>query len=323
MHAPPPPDWTDDDEDGGKDKGDGKGGSSCHQCKSRRNFIALTYCTSKLDKKNKRCRKKFCGHCLRKFYKESAEMLDKNTWRCPSCRKICCCAACKRRKTKETGTGESVDSIAPKSTFPKKKKENSQARAANFQQQMPSVPNMMPVAWGNTADLPRHLDDSNPFGDHSLNDVSNSDDEAKPEEPSAATALAGLSLPNAKFAHIFLGEWIKKNVQEAIDSNHTTPFARLYRIWKENEGVHARVSQTVNRADLPQAHKVEIVANQLRSAEADLLRTEEKHQVETDQLHTSLVALQMAHGSSDREILHQSPQTHFGMHFSHGMTTSP
>ena len=32
--------------------------SSCHQCKSRRNEVALTYCTSLLDKKNKRCRKK-------------------------------------------------------------------------------------------------------------------------------------------------------------------------------------------------------------------------------------------------------------------------
>lgn len=54
----------------GKPKG--KGGSSCHQCKSRRNFNALTYCTSNLDKKNKKCRKKFCGHCLKKFYKVSA-----------------------------------------------------------------------------------------------------------------------------------------------------------------------------------------------------------------------------------------------------------
>jgi hypothetical protein len=52
-----------------KKKLKGKGGSSCHQCKSRRNFTALTYCTSTLDKKNKKCRKKFCGHCLKKFYK--------------------------------------------------------------------------------------------------------------------------------------------------------------------------------------------------------------------------------------------------------------
>ena len=88
-----------------KTKKKGKGGSSCHQCKSRRNFTALTYCTSNLDKKNKSCRKKFCEHCLKKFYKESpAGIPDKNNWRCPSCRKICCCAACRRRKQRETGT---------------------------------------------------------------------------------------------------------------------------------------------------------------------------------------------------------------------------
>lgn len=74
------------------------------QCKSRRNFTALTYCTSNLDKKTKRCRKKFCEHCLRKFYKEQPPPhCDKNVWKCPSCRKICCCAACRRRKLREAG----------------------------------------------------------------------------------------------------------------------------------------------------------------------------------------------------------------------------
>jgi hypothetical protein len=33
--------------------GGGGGGSSCHQCKSRRNYNDLTYCTSSLNKKNK------------------------------------------------------------------------------------------------------------------------------------------------------------------------------------------------------------------------------------------------------------------------------
>ena len=106
----------------GKAKGGSKGGSSCHQCKSRRNFVALTYCTSNLDKKSKRCRKytthlthtprcrlpaamrmrpvahlpppvpprpwwcsrKFCGHCLRKFYHENPNNIpDLNAWKCP------------------------------------------------------------------------------------------------------------------------------------------------------------------------------------------------------------------------------------------------
>lgn len=70
-----------------KKKIKGKGGSSCHQCKSRRNEVALTYCTSNLDKKNKKCRKKFCGHCLKKFYKETPQQIaDKTNWKCPSCK---------------------------------------------------------------------------------------------------------------------------------------------------------------------------------------------------------------------------------------------
>lgn len=96
-----------------KQKVKGQGGSSCHQCKSRRNFTALTYCTSNLDKKNKKCRKKFCGHCLKKFYKETPQAIaDKTSWRCPSCRKLCCCAACRRRKTKETGGSGSNSPIS-------------------------------------------------------------------------------------------------------------------------------------------------------------------------------------------------------------------
>lgn len=50
-------DGSDDDDDESIDKTGG--GSSCHQCKSRRNYVALTYCTSNLDKKNKKCRKKY------------------------------------------------------------------------------------------------------------------------------------------------------------------------------------------------------------------------------------------------------------------------
>jgi len=84
-------------------KKEAQGGSSCHQCKSRRNCSDLTYCTSNLDKKKKqKCRKKYCEHCLRKFYRESpAQINEKPTWKCPSCRKICCCAACRRREMRD------------------------------------------------------------------------------------------------------------------------------------------------------------------------------------------------------------------------------
>jgi len=88
-----------------------QGGSSCHQCKSRRNCSDLTYCTSNLDKKKKKCRKKYCEHCLRKFYRESpAQISERPTWKCPSCRKICCCAACRRREMRDKETGATTSS---------------------------------------------------------------------------------------------------------------------------------------------------------------------------------------------------------------------
>mmetsp|Transcript_19208 Transcript_19208/g.34309 ORF Transcript_19208/g.34309 Transcript_19208/m.34309 type:complete len:284 (+) Transcript_19208:315-1166(+) len=87
--------------------GGSKGGSSCHQCKSRRLFEDLTYCTSSLDQnKKKTCRKKYCNHCLNKFYDEPhVPPKNKLTWICPSCRRICCCAACRRKELKQGTSG--------------------------------------------------------------------------------------------------------------------------------------------------------------------------------------------------------------------------
>jgi Zinc-finger domain of monoamine-oxidase A repressor R1 len=107
-----------------------KGGSSCHQCKSRRNFSALTYCTGNLDRKNKNCRKKFCEHCLKKFYKEDPnDVKDRNLWKCPSCRKICCCAACRRRKTREAGSSSSSQTNTPTSSSKKHKSSSSEMKS--------------------------------------------------------------------------------------------------------------------------------------------------------------------------------------------------
>lgn len=77
-------------------------GSSCHQCKSRRAKPDLVFCTNILDKKSKSCRKKYCEHCLRKFYSEDAPTAgdERGCWSCPSCRGLCCCAACRRRQEK-------------------------------------------------------------------------------------------------------------------------------------------------------------------------------------------------------------------------------
>jgi hypothetical protein len=56
-----------------------------------------------LDKKNKSCRKKYCEQCLRKFYHEDVnDIADRSNWACPSCRKLCCCAACRRKDNRES-----------------------------------------------------------------------------------------------------------------------------------------------------------------------------------------------------------------------------
>jgi hypothetical protein len=86
-------------------------GSSCHQCKSRRAHYELIYCTQQQRKKKGNlpagpvgCRKKYCEHCLSKFYQEArpSEAAQK-TWVCPSCRHECSCAACRKKGEETTG----------------------------------------------------------------------------------------------------------------------------------------------------------------------------------------------------------------------------
>ncbi len=92
----------------------GGAGSSCHQCKSRRNYQDLIFCTHVVDKKNKGCRKKYCEHCLKKFYHEDAgEIPDRNKWSCPSCRKLCTCAACRRKDQKDRPMPYAYDNSMP------------------------------------------------------------------------------------------------------------------------------------------------------------------------------------------------------------------
>lgn len=86
-------------------------GSSCHQCKSRRSIDYLVFCRNMFPKnkninlkQNKLCRKKYCETCLLKFYGERPPHDRQNPqltgWLCLSCRGICCCAACRRAKTR-------------------------------------------------------------------------------------------------------------------------------------------------------------------------------------------------------------------------------
>ena len=76
-------------------------GTSCHQCRQKTDDLK-TVCRSG------RClgiRGQFCGPCLRNRYGESAkEAILNPEWECPSCRGICNCSFCmKRRGRRATG----------------------------------------------------------------------------------------------------------------------------------------------------------------------------------------------------------------------------
>lgn len=74
--------------------------TSCHQCKTRRVRRNLSFCTSPMGANGRPCRKKYCRHCLSKFYNDAAAPAPgkKASWRCPSCNNACNCAACIGRK---------------------------------------------------------------------------------------------------------------------------------------------------------------------------------------------------------------------------------
>jgi hypothetical protein len=83
---------------------DGQRGTSCHQCKNARSLDQLAHCSNLFNKRTssemRHCRKKFCLGCLSKSgipYQQGT-----TTWICPSCRGICRCAACSRKRRKSS-----------------------------------------------------------------------------------------------------------------------------------------------------------------------------------------------------------------------------
>lgn len=91
-----------------------KRGSSCHQCKRKQPHSKLVFCTNSFDKKHspdkRLCRKKFCYNCLAKFYQlaNKAE-LESLQWQCPSCRLLCTCAACVRKRSSCSAVSDQLD----------------------------------------------------------------------------------------------------------------------------------------------------------------------------------------------------------------------
>jgi len=94
-------------------------GSSCHQCKSKREMNKLYYCsntanTNKPKDKRVVCRKKYCGQCLEKYYRMK---IPKNSelprWSCPACQGRCCCASCRSKKASNATHIEDARTMSP------------------------------------------------------------------------------------------------------------------------------------------------------------------------------------------------------------------
>mmetsp|Transcript_24307 Transcript_24307/g.36460 ORF Transcript_24307/g.36460 Transcript_24307/m.36460 type:complete len:335 (+) Transcript_24307:51-1055(+) len=92
-------------------------GQSCHQCKSKQLTRDLNWCSNMLSmqhgKKRPICRKKYCDRCLMKFLGEKPPRREGKKaqleWKCPACRGICTCAACRRKKNKSNLNGQSMN----------------------------------------------------------------------------------------------------------------------------------------------------------------------------------------------------------------------
>ncbi|CEO94376.1 Zinc-finger domain-containing protein [Plasmodiophora brassicae] len=87
-------------------------GSSCHQCKRKHRPAQLRFCTNTFSRRHtnekRACRKKYCHACLDKFYphghdihKQDASSSTTEGWSCPSCLKMCSCAACLKKSVRD------------------------------------------------------------------------------------------------------------------------------------------------------------------------------------------------------------------------------
>merc|ERR1711964_859658 len=77
---------------------------NCHQCKSNKKTDDPVFCGHiSIDAKgySTTCTKRYCRQCLWNWYMEQAPKNNPesdpmwNIWRCPGCRKLCCCHRCR------------------------------------------------------------------------------------------------------------------------------------------------------------------------------------------------------------------------------------
>jgi len=85
---------------------------NCHQCKTNKKIDELVFCGHiSIDAKgySTTCTKRYCRTCLWNWYMEQAPKNSPDTepmwniWRCPSCRKLCCCHRCRTFEKMQRG----------------------------------------------------------------------------------------------------------------------------------------------------------------------------------------------------------------------------
>ncbi|ETO18925.1 hypothetical protein RFI_18318, partial [Reticulomyxa filosa] len=91
---------------------------SCHQCKNKKKLDDIIICGHVFIVKHtmKTCTKKYCKSCLLRFYLETpihdCHHAAWHLWKCPSCRFICCCAWCRKKKAKRSEEYTSLNTRA-------------------------------------------------------------------------------------------------------------------------------------------------------------------------------------------------------------------
>jgi len=85
---------------------------NCHQCKTNKRTEEIVFCGHiSIDAKgySTTCTKRYCRTCLWNWYMEQAPKNDPENepmwsiWRCPSCRKLCCCHRCRTFTKQQRG----------------------------------------------------------------------------------------------------------------------------------------------------------------------------------------------------------------------------
>ena len=233
-----------------------------------------------------------CGHCLTKFYRESASaIVDKGKWTCPSCRGICCCAACRRRKSRGAGghsfpAASQVAAQNARDTPSKNKLKRARpvnpagawsrspplrgnalglspamhsltsphfpAEAAMITSpQLQSVPQYDLYA---SAQYALGLEDDNAEVE------GESEDDSDAESASSDEGLPSGQVPQTQFYNL-LGSHIRQLAGDASRDAHS-PFARLYRS-AQTPTMKRRIATILARNELKREKKVDMIANLL------------------------------------------------------------